>query len=332
MKLIPKLARCLVAVAGFVATCGAQACMNDYVPNVEAINRSHSLVEQLTHHPVAEPWTARRDRLRKALAEGGDFRVKNDLATALAHTGEAAEAVRLLEEIEAEKPGLYATAANLGTAYELSGDNEKALQWIREGIVRNADSHERSEWLHVMILQAKLAIAQDPKWLESHSVLQWDGRPAPDKHLDPALVANSISGNRGEKLSVEQVKAALIYQLHERLQFVQAPDVVVGALLLDLGDMIGAEKSGQGGARGVFQLASQYLATLPDHHPLADRAWLGALSAGMAQSRPRSGVVESLTNPHAWQAMAPIVAVGLVAGLGIIAIKRRVESRRAKRV
>ncbi len=306
--------------------------MNDYVPNVEAINRSNSVVEQLAEHPVAEPWAARRDRLRQALDEGGDFRVKNDLATSLAHTGDAAEAVRLLEEIEAEKPGLYATAANLGTAYELSGDNEKALQWIREGIARNPDSHERSEWLHVMILQAKLAIAQDPNWLEFHSVLQWDGRPAPARPLDSALVANSISGNRGEKLSVEQVKAALIYQLHERLQFVNAPDVIVGALLLDLGDMIRVEKSGEGGAHGVFQLASHYLADLPIAHPLADRAWLEAMSARRAQSRPPSNAFEFLSTLHGQQQMVPVVATGFLVGLGVIATRRRVEARRAKRV
>jgi tetratricopeptide (TPR) repeat protein len=332
MKSIPNLARRLVVVAGIVAACGAQACMNDYVPNVEAINRSNSLVEHLTQHPVAEPWTARRDRLRKALADGGDFRVKNDLATSLAHTGEAGEAVRLLEEIEAEKPGLYATASNLGTAYELSGDNEKALQWIREGIARNPDSHERSEWLHVMILQAKLAIAQDPKWLESHSVLQWEGRPDPGQPLDPALVANSISGNRGEKLSVEQVKAALTYQLHERLQFVNAPDVIVGALLLDLGDMISAEKSGEGGAYGVFQLASHYLDNAAKNPPLADRAWLGATSARRAQSRPPSNAFEFLSTLHGEQEMVPVVATGLLVGLGIVAIRRRIIGRRLKRV
>jgi len=306
--------------------------MNDYVPNVEAINRSNSVVEQLAEHPVAEPWMERRDRLRKALAEGGDFRVKNDLATTLAHTGDAAEAVKLLEEIETDKPGLYATAANLGTAYELSGDNVKALEWIREGIARNPDSHERSEWLHVMILQAKLAIAQDPKWLESHSVLQWNGRPVPHKRLYPALVTNSISGNRGEKLSVEQVKAALIYQLHERLQFVKAPDVIVGALLLDLGDMIAAEESGLGGAHSVFQLASHYLAKLPKDHPLADRAWFGAMVARGELSRPPSNVFEFLSTLHGQQQMVPVVATGFVVGLGIVAIRRRIIGRRLKRV
>jgi hypothetical protein len=258
--------------------------------------------------------------------------VKNDLATSLAHTGEAAEAVKLLEEIEAEKPGLYATASNLGTAYELAGDNERALQWIREGIARNPNSHERSEWLHVKILEAKLAMAQDPKWLESHSVLAWEGRPAPDRRIDDTLAENSVAGNRGEKLTAEQVEAALIYQLHERLQFVDPPDAIVGALLLDLGDLIAAEKSGIGGAKDVFLLAGKYLSQLPESHALATRAEVAAFEARIRQRRPPSGLAEILANPYSWHRIAPTLLAGFLVGIGVVAIKRRIENRRTKRV
>ena len=55
--------------------------------------------------------------MHQVLPRRARFVSGRDLATALAHTGEAAEAVTLLEQIEAEKPGLYVTAANLGTAY-----------------------------------------------------------------------------------------------------------------------------------------------------------------------------------------------------------------------
>jgi hypothetical protein len=71
-------------------------------------------------------------------------------------------------------------------------------------------------------------------------------------------------GNRGESLTADQVKAALIYQLHERLQFVKPPDIVVGSLLLDLGDLVSREPSGTGGAHEVYQLASSYLKDLPN--------------------------------------------------------------------
>jgi tetratricopeptide (TPR) repeat protein len=285
--------------------------MNDYVPNTAAIDRSRSLLEKLKAPEVKVPWTVRRDELRKALAAGGDYQVKNDLATALAHTGEAGEAVVLLEQIEAEQPGLYRTAANLGTAYELSGDNQKALEWIRKGIERNAGSHEGTEWLHVRILEAKLALAADPAWLETHSVL------GTRRGQDVTILAN---GNRGENLSPAQLEEALIYQLHERLQFVQPPDAIVADLLLALGNLVGKESSGWGGALGVFELASSYLENLPHVGPLTKAVEGGVINAKFRQSsRPKNRVAD-LQWPMLLLAclLLPFLVIGL---------KRRFEHR-----
>jgi hypothetical protein len=56
----------------------------------------------------------------------------------------------------------------------LTGKNEKALRWIREGLRRNPNSHSETEWLHVLILEAKIAAAKDPEWIKTHSVLALD--------------------------------------------------------------------------------------------------------------------------------------------------------------
>ncbi len=69
-----------------------------------------------------------------------DFTNRNDYAVALVYLGRYDEAISLLQRLEKETPGHYATAANLGTAYELSGNNELALKWIKEGIRRNPRS------------------------------------------------------------------------------------------------------------------------------------------------------------------------------------------------
>jgi tetratricopeptide (TPR) repeat protein len=243
------------------------------------MERSESLLDQLTKHALKEPWTERRDRLRKLLAEGGDFRVKNDLATTLVHTGEIAESVKLLEEIETEKPGLYSTAANLGTAYELSGDDRKALEWIRKGIERNPDAHEGSEWLHVRILEAKLALAEDKDWLKTNSITGV-------VRTGLEITVTSV-GNRGEKLALGQVKAALLYQLHERLQFVLPPDVLVGALLLDLGELVAMEPPGAGAAGGIVRLAYSYLQLLPRDHPLSERHLALKVKSQRGLSKPK---------------------------------------------
>jgi hypothetical protein len=301
------------------AAAPSPACMNDYVPNVAAIQRSRTVLEQLRKHVVKEPWEARRDRLRTDLANGGDYRVKNDLATSLAHTGQAAEAVTLLEQIEAEKPGLYVTAANLGTAYELAGNDEKALEWIRQGIERNARAHEGTEWLHVRILQAKLALKDDPRWLESNSVL------GPRKGT--GQVEFSVVGNRDEALSTEQIKAALIYQLHERLRFVNPPDAIVGSLLLDLGELITHEPSGSGGAYDVYKLAYSYLDKLPNVESLQMEADLGAMSADMFGQRLYR---QSHSFERGWKSgIVLLAALGALLSVLVIRVKRRFERKLA---
>jgi len=63
----------------------------------------------------------------------------------------------MLIGIERWHPGLYATAANLGTAYELLGNVDSAYYWIEEDMRRNPQGHEGSEWMHLCILSAKRA-------------------------------------------------------------------------------------------------------------------------------------------------------------------------------
>ncbi len=85
-------------------------------------------------------------------------------------TGAYDSAIVALLAIEAAHPGLYATASTLGTAYELAGDNHQALHWIAEGLRRNPDSHNGTEWLHIDILNAKIALESNPDYLAEHPI------------------------------------------------------------------------------------------------------------------------------------------------------------------
>lgn len=157
-----KLLVCLLGLffAAQVSTALTLACLNDYseyAVDHRAVAKSRSVVEELTNVELIEPWTVRRDRLRREADAGGDYKVRNDLASALIHTGDLRTAIQILEEIEKTNPGLYRTASNLGTAYELAGEPAKALDWIRKGIDRNPESHEGSEWIHVRILEKKVS-------------------------------------------------------------------------------------------------------------------------------------------------------------------------------
>lgn len=179
-----------------------------------------------------EHWEGERDRLAIRVSEEGDHEDKNDLAVAFIHLGEYDQALKLLNQIEKEEPGIYGTAANLGTLYELRGDNAQALHWIKEGIVRNKESHFGSEWLHVKILEAKIALAKDPKWLEKNTVLGLDF----GSEAVPSRPSIKLVGNDGKPLTLEDVRRAIQYQLEERLQFVEPPEPIVGDLLVDLGN------------------------------------------------------------------------------------------------
>jgi len=65
------------------------------------------------------------------------------------------EAIKLYLEIEKIKPNRYSTASNIGTAYELIGQNENALKWIKKSVELDPKSHNNSEWKTVKILKPK---------------------------------------------------------------------------------------------------------------------------------------------------------------------------------
>lgn len=184
--------------------------------------------------------------LETSLRGATNFNDRSDYSVALMYAGRSAEAVERLEQLEKEKPGEYFIAANLGTAYELSGKNAEALQWIREGIRRNPDSHQGTEWLHVRILEAKIAQQHDPDYLKQHSVLELS-----PQDIGQQLVFGEV------KISTSQLAMAIEYQLGERLQFVKPPDPAVASLLFDYAALEAATRTLES-ARGVLQMALEY--------------------------------------------------------------------------
>lgn len=191
------------------------------------------IVEALRQFDPRSTWQSHKAFRDKHPESRSDLHQLNDYAVILINLGELEPAIGMLHSIEKSTPGEYVTAANLGTAYELAGDLDKAQFWISEAIKRNPSSHDGTEWLHIRILEAKRALARDPNWLKTHSVLGIDfgDRPIPKQPtpLPP--------GNLGAKLKVENVRHALWYQLDERYAFVKAPDPLVGSLLFDWGNI-----------------------------------------------------------------------------------------------
>lgn len=221
----------------------AYACVNDrfldqdYFPWVSRIHLNISeaqLQPFLTEQPPKEKF------IEKATAEKARFNQltwdeKAFHAGTLIKAGYVDEAIVLLKEIEKNVPNIYATASNLGTAYELQGNLDEALLWIDRGISRNPESHYGTEWLHINILKAKKALETDANYLKKHTVTgitQTEDVPYHSENTNflPAEHTN------------EQIYHALMYQLKERLYFVRAPDPTVANLLCEFGDLLSIEK------------------------------------------------------------------------------------------
>lgn len=157
-------------------------------------------------------------KARKAYQRYPDYKHLSDLGAALLFNGRYQEAKKLFANLEQEHPGLYATAANLGTAYELLGQPDSALYWIARAIHINPASHHGSEWLHQRLLQQKVA-----------------GKTTAVTGLDFGNEAQPITAISNDSLLL--LEQQLTYQLTERLYFVKAPDAYVAAWLFDLANI-----------------------------------------------------------------------------------------------
>ncbi|SFL19932.1 tetratricopeptide repeat protein [Lysobacter sp. cf310] len=157
------------------------------------------------------------------------FQSLTNLGVLLIYQGQYPLAIRHFLSLERRYPGHHETAANLGTALELAGQDQVALRWIKLGIQRNVDEHLRSEWLHARILEAKIAAARQPDYLQGRSIagIRFEANAA------PALPTAMPAGNDGKPVKPWQLERSLSYQLRERVQFVPAPDPVVANLMHD---------------------------------------------------------------------------------------------------
>ncbi len=193
------------------------------VPGIQDIDTSHfsidSSFDNLATEIETNPnfWQDRRETLQaSANAKNPKFEVSNEYASALIFTGDYKEALKILKKQERLYPNHYETATNLGTAYELSGNLKNAKKWIAEGRKRNPKSHKGTEWLHSMILDAKLAVAKHPDWLEVNNV-------------------SVLETNWSDKAQRDRVRNGILVQLSERLVFVSAPNPIVASLFYELG-------------------------------------------------------------------------------------------------
>jgi len=161
--------------------------------------------------------------------------------------GDYSKAIEKLLECEKKYPNRYSVASNLGTAYELNGENKKALKWISEDLRRDPNSHYKTEWLHRYILKLKVEHKDISKYLKIHRVIELPKKFNNDTKI---LVDKKYR-------TVKSIRGSIYYQLRERVLFVKPKDPIVADLLYTLA-IINANTSNLENATKFLNLAKMY--------------------------------------------------------------------------
>ena len=164
----------------------------------------------------------------------------SDYAAKLIYLGEYNIAKNTYFKIEQLKPKLYTTASNLGTIYELAGQPDSALIWIRESIRLNPNSHEGSEWIHIKILEFKLN---------------------PNKNYNISVLGLNFGHDpipkNPNQYNLQELKKHIWRQLQERTKFVKPENKIVGNIYFDLGNVIAQINSVEAAAES-YSAAVEY--------------------------------------------------------------------------
>ncbi len=147
--------------------------------------------------------------------------------------------IKLYKQIDYDN---YSIASNLGTAYELIGDNKNAYKWMTRAIVADPSSHFNSEWIHINILNLKLN--KNPI-ITSNALIE----------VDFGLLDKPITSI--SKDSLDELKRAIFFQLEERMSFIKPKDPIIAHLLFDLAN-INFLLNDSSSALQIYNLSKQY--------------------------------------------------------------------------
>jgi len=219
----------------FVSCASVLACGNEYEERTSLSGHYHGEYEvgskdfYLVHGFDTSALLNRKKDLEHQFSVDHSFKHQSDLALIELKIGDKLKAVQILEQLYREHPKEYNIAANLGTGYELIGENQKAYDILNKAIKLNPESHQGSEWIHLKILEAKIQ-HKDPS-----SIMQLN--------TDNALIDFYKKLSEDEIHHYNEIKSQLSYQLDERIAFVGPEDKIVGRLLIDLSDLTAITES-----------------------------------------------------------------------------------------
>ena len=127
---------------------------------------------KLRHHATA--WYEAKIAYTRPLIDKGDAKKEryDDLAVALAKTGDLDGAVAVMSDKEARFPGEYTTEANLGTFAAMKGDRAAAIDHLQKAIAINPDAHFGREKYQLQLLDYMARVDKDPSLVKAEDFLK----------------------------------------------------------------------------------------------------------------------------------------------------------------
>ncbi len=182
------------------------------------------------------------DKLETLYQQTNNLDYLSDKGLVLMYLGNYQQAKDIFLQIESIEPNRYSTASNLGTTYELLGDNKNALKWIKRAVEINPKSHHNSEWIHINILEAKVK-GEDFYTVEFILKTDFGNETLPTSDLS--------------KRELQQLHEQLLYQLNERAHFIKPKNKIMAELVYALANTA-FELEEYSGATYNYRLAKQY--------------------------------------------------------------------------
>ncbi|QIO07041.1 tetratricopeptide repeat protein [Acinetobacter shaoyimingii] len=206
----------LISFLLFMNISSASACINTYVFDLgsEGLSKQQAL-----------------DKIKERSKKFKTHEELNDYGVLLIYAHQYDKAIQTFKSIENSHPNLAKTAANLGTAYELKGDSVKAKYWIQQGMKRDPNIHQGSEWIHVKILDAQLNQQKDKTWIQKNDVLGLDF----GKDVAPKAKVKTIKFEN-HSYNLEKILVHSEIQMDQRLRFVNQ-DPIAAQIVFNMGNI-----------------------------------------------------------------------------------------------
>lgn len=227
----------LILLFTIIYISNANACLNYYfsVDKKGKLHHADNILIPFNKNFNKELNVSKLHKLETKLKKEHSYQALSDYSICLMKLGKPREALDILIGIYIHYPNDYKIASNLGTAYELNGQVDSALKYIKRGLQLNPNDHEGSEWVHVKVLETKLILAKKPNYLIENTVL----------NLSNAQKLDTL------------IRKQIMIQMRERFPFTPGPDAIMGNILIDLADCY-ANTASIEYAKVLYQIAKTY--------------------------------------------------------------------------